>query len=597
MTSESTVTTVGVVLLVVLAGIAGSMVVATQTATSSVSIDATPSDSPPASGVSTHTVVFDVGADSVLAGQALNDVLVDYSIAQPTSQVGNVGASDIVTIGIDEGGDNVGTRVDSEATVSSVTGQADGQALLVETGGGLTVQPGDEVVLVAQQVQNPDTSGTAQVDVTVNSQQDISGTASSSVTYEFNDATVDFRGQETTGETVTVDSVTLSEGGFVAVSNTSSADSGEIRGSAYLGEGTHTDVEVTLDEPVQADQTLYAQAHLDTDGDQRFDFTDSGSAQDELYRTGDGNVQTSGDGASAQVTVVESTPTPTPTPTDTPTPTPTDTPTPTPTDTPTPTPTDTPTPTPTDTPTPTPTDTPTDGGDDDDDDGGDPDPEITDYTVTADGSQITVSFESDEDLVDIEVDVSGPDAGTLDTEDFDGNRVEGYTATYEAGSDGEYTLELVTAEDSTNNDGADDGDYSGTATVDSADDGDDESADDGDTGDGTPTDDGDTGDGDTGDDGSADDGTPTDDGDTGDGDDGSMDDGDGDSTDGQTPTPTDDGAMDGDDGDGADGSDGDAGGDETTETDDGSDGDGAGFGGLVAVSALLASALLFYRRR
>ena len=81
-------------------------------------------------------------------------------------------------------------------------------------------------------------------------------------------------------------------------------------------------------------------------------------------------------------------------------------------------------------------------------------PEITDYSVTVDENEITVSFESDENLVDIEVDVRGPDGGTLTEEDFEGDQFEGYNAAYRAETNGEYTLELVTAEDSAGNDGA-----------------------------------------------------------------------------------------------------------------------------------------------
>ena len=105
------------------------------------------------------------------------------------------------------------------------------------------------------------------------------------------------------------------------------------------------------------------------------------------------------------------------------------------------------------------------------DSSGDNDPDISNYQVTSDGDEISVSFDSNETLVDIEVDVRGPDNGTLTEKDFDGDRFEGYEATYRADSDGEYTLELVTAEDSSNNDGADDGDYSDSASVQTSDNG------------------------------------------------------------------------------------------------------------------------------
>jgi len=211
----------------------------------------------------------------------------------------------------------------------------------------------------------------------------------------------------------------------------------------------------------------------------------------------------------------------------------------------------------------------TSGSDGTDDTTSDDAPQITNYEVTSSGNEITVSFDSDETLVNIEVDVRGPDSGTLTEEDFDGDRFSGYEATYQASEDGDYTLELVTAEDASNDDGANDGDYSDSTSVQTSDDG---------TGDDTPT---------ATDDSSGDDGTGDD-----------------------TPTATDDGTGDdgsggesddssGDDGTGDDGSGGesDDGGDEADDTDTSSDGDGAGFGSVVAVTALLASTLLFYRRR
>ncbi len=92
-------------------------------------------------------------------------------------------------------------------------------------------------------------------------------------------------------------------------------------------------------------------------------------------------------------------------------------------------------------------------------------PEITEYEVTADGDEITVTFQSNESLADIEVAVEGPNSTTLDREDFSGDRFEGYEATVEVDEDGEYTLELVTAADTSSNDGAAGGTYFETVAV------------------------------------------------------------------------------------------------------------------------------------
>ena len=95
-------------------------------------------------------------------------------------------------------------------------------------------------------------------------------------------------------------------------------------------------------------------------------------------------------------------------------------------------------------------------------------PEISNYRVTSTGEEVTVSFDSDENLVEVEADVRGPDGGeTLTREDFSGNRYEGFEATYVANSTGDYTVELLTATDSSNNDGERDGDFTGATTVES----------------------------------------------------------------------------------------------------------------------------------
>jgi len=98
---------------------------------------------------------------------------------------------------------------------------------------------------------------------------------------------VTFGPQETGGETVTVDSVTLADGGFVTVHDATLLDGealGSVRGtSAYLGPGTHTDVEVALDEPLTGNATLLAMPHYDTNGNEAYDFVTSEGARDGPY--------------------------------------------------------------------------------------------------------------------------------------------------------------------------------------------------------------------------------------------------------------------------------------------------------------------------
>jgi PGF-CTERM protein len=286
-------------------------------------------------------------------------VVVDYTLGGPEADVSNVGAGTIERIGIDRDGDSVGTRVDVRATVTTVSGKKDGSAIRIATSGNHTLQRGDEVVVVLRPVQNPQNAGTGEVAVTVNSQS-VADRATGSVTYEYNDARTTFGNQSTTGETVTVPSVTLSEGGFVAVQNVSGVSPDEVRGhSDYLEAGQHTDVTVRLDEPLTTADELVAQAYTDANGDRRYEFARSGGEEDFPYLNRDGNLMgpdtarvdhTAGSGDEESPTATPSegddtTPTPTATPTDGP-------------------PTATPTPTPGDNE--SPTATPADGGDDGD---------------------------------------------------------------------------------------------------------------------------------------------------------------------------------------------------------------------------------------
>lgn len=100
-------------------------------------------------------------------------------------------------------------------------------------------------------------------------------------------ANVTFDNQTSDGQTVTVDSVTMSEGGFVTIHDASLAD-GNVIGSVvgtsqYLGPGTHKDVTVTLDKPLTESQTLIAMPHLDTNRNRVYDFVTSGGTADIPY--------------------------------------------------------------------------------------------------------------------------------------------------------------------------------------------------------------------------------------------------------------------------------------------------------------------------
>jgi PGF-CTERM protein len=141
-------------------------------------------------------------------------------------------------------------------------------------------------------------------------------------------AAVTFSDQETSGDSVVVDSATLSEGGFIAI-HQGSASGPVVGNSDYLEPGTVSNVEIQLDTMMSSSDSLVAMPHLDTNGNEAYDFP----GDDGPYTAGGAPVTDL-----ANITIA--TPTPTPTETETPTPTPTETETPTPS----PTPTDTPTP-------------------------------------------------------------------------------------------------------------------------------------------------------------------------------------------------------------------------------------------------------------
>ena len=110
-------------------------------------------------------------------------------------------------------------------------------------------------------------------------------------------ASATFENQETGGKTVTVQSATLPEGGFVAIHD-GRLQEGKVFESVigvsdYLSAGTHEDVRVMLFQGVPGgdfdqqrlteDQTLFAMPHLDTDGNQTYDFITSNGDADGPY--------------------------------------------------------------------------------------------------------------------------------------------------------------------------------------------------------------------------------------------------------------------------------------------------------------------------
>ena len=112
-------------------------------------------------------------------------------------------------------------------------------------------------------------------------------------------AAVAIEPQTTNGTNVTVASVTLPEGGFVAIHNQSYQSSENLSvesvvgASQYLSAGQHQDVEIVLDEPIAENQTITARATRDGNSNQQFDYVSSQGFLDTAYSGGPGAVDDS----------------------------------------------------------------------------------------------------------------------------------------------------------------------------------------------------------------------------------------------------------------------------------------------------------------
>ncbi|MFD1512432.1 DUF7282 domain-containing protein [Halomarina rubra] len=120
-------------------------------------------------------------------------------------------------------------------------------------------------------------------------------------------ASVSIEDQETDGSSVVVASAELSDGGFITIHDATLVDEGDALGSVrgtsdYLESGSQSDVEISLDEPYEEDGTAIAMPHLDTNGNEEYDFVTS-NGSDDLPYTSNGSAVTD----SAELTVSNNT--------------------------------------------------------------------------------------------------------------------------------------------------------------------------------------------------------------------------------------------------------------------------------------------------
>jgi hypothetical protein len=152
-------------------------------------------------------------------------------------------------------------------------------------------------------------SGTSERLVSSTARIIVSGTrGNSNATTPGGQASITFEDQQTTGSTLTVQSVTLPGGGWVVVHNSSYTPpqsnplTSTIGISPYLDASEHQNVTVELiNGTVTRNQTLIARPSMDTNDNQRYDYVRSEGFRDVGY-TVDGGVLTD----RAQVTVPQS---------------------------------------------------------------------------------------------------------------------------------------------------------------------------------------------------------------------------------------------------------------------------------------------------
>ena len=99
------------------------------------------------------------------------------------------------------------------------------------------------------------------------------GTTSTAAAVPTAPATIEADDQSSDGSTVTVASVTLPAAGFIAVHAEADGAPGPVIGhSDLLPQGTSTEVEITLDEPLSGTATVFPMAHVDANDNGQYDF-------------------------------------------------------------------------------------------------------------------------------------------------------------------------------------------------------------------------------------------------------------------------------------------------------------------------------------
>jgi PGF-CTERM protein len=264
---------------------------------------------------STHTLTVTVEDRSTGQWTGLS---VDYS--ESGANPGQITTAAVSSIGIDRDDDARGDDIDVDASDSLTDVSAESRGTLTfELDGSHSLETGDEIVVRYIGVYNPASVSDYRIPIDVNPSVG-GGETDAKLQIGTNRATVLIDDQSTTGETVTVASARLPNGGFVVLHDEEALAAGTgnpaaiteasvVGTSSYLSAGAHQDVTVELTDEIDADRSYVAMAVKDGDGDESFD------------AEADGPYTVSGNPIwePASFTIREPTATPSPTPTATPT--------------------------------------------------------------------------------------------------------------------------------------------------------------------------------------------------------------------------------------------------------------------------------------
>lgn len=102
-----------------------------------------------------------------------------------------------------------------------------------------------------------------------------------------------FSDQQSTGETVLVQSATLPQNGFVVIydSTRGGKATNQIIGASYLlSAGTSDNIRIPLDQPLNQTKSLTAVIHVDSNGNGQFDYVSSNGQQDPPLMQGSGRI-------------------------------------------------------------------------------------------------------------------------------------------------------------------------------------------------------------------------------------------------------------------------------------------------------------------